>query len=147
MAEYLLSDTSVVSRLTRNSPESSAYQAMIGDRRLAVSFQTEAELLSWKVGEARRQRLNDLLAAMLRLPHSEATSVWYSRVVQRRAELRRSGGSGASAQDADAWIISSALEHNLAMLSHDQEQVHLGRAMGLKVLTNLPGLRETNPKL
>jgi predicted nucleic acid-binding protein len=147
MAEYLLADTSVVSRLTKGSPDCSAYEGMIGERRLAVSFQTEAELLGWKAGEARRQRLNDLLAAMLRLPHSEATTLWYSRVVQRRAELQRSRGSGANAQDADAWIISSALEHNLAMLSHDQEQVHLGRAMGLKVLTNLPGLREANPKL
>jgi predicted nucleic acid-binding protein len=120
---------------------------MIGERWLAISFQTEAELQGFPFKEARRKRLDDLLAAALKLPHSEATSVWYSRVVQRRAELRRSGGSGGSAQDADAWIISSALEHNLAMLSHDQEQVHLGRAMGLKVLTNLPGLRETNPKL
>lgn len=147
MAEYLLSDTTVVSHLTKVSPDSLAYGAMIGDRRLAVSFQTEAELLGWEVGGARRKRLDDLLAAALKLPHSEATSVWYSRVVQRRAELRRSGGSGGSAQDADAWIISSGLEHNLAMLSHDQEQVHLGRVMGLKVLTNIPGLRETNPKL
>jgi len=147
MAGYLLSDTSVVYRLTKVSPDSVAYRGMIGERWLAISFQTEAELQGFPFKEARRKRLDDLLAAALKLPHSEATSVWYSRVVQRRAELRRSGGSGGSAQDADAWIISSALEHNLAMLSHDQEQVHLGRAMGLKVLTNLPGLRETNPKL
>jgi len=97
MAEYLLSDTTVVSHLTKVSPDSLAYGAMIGERRLAVSFQTEAELLGWEVGGARRKRLDDLLAAALKLPHSEAASVWYSRVVQRRAELRRSGGSGGSA--------------------------------------------------
>jgi len=147
MAEYLLSDTSVVSRLTKVSPDSVAYEAMIGERRLAVSFQTEAELLGWEFGAARRQRLDDLLAATLKLPHSEATSTWYSRVVQMRTNLRKSGSPGGSAQDGDVWVISSALEHGLAMLSHDREQVHLGRAMRLKVLTNLPGLRETNPKL
>jgi predicted nucleic acid-binding protein len=147
MAKYLLADHSVVQRLTKASPESLAYQSMIGEHRLAISFQTEAEALSFPFEGARRKRLDDLLAAMLRLPHSEATSVWYSRVVGKRTNLRRSGLPGGNAQDADVWVISSALEHRLAVLSHDEAQVHLGRAMGLKVVTNLPGYRETNPKL
>ena len=147
MAEYLLCDTSVIYRLTKVSPDSVAYQAMIGDHRLAMSFQTDAELHGFPFKEARRKRLDDLVAATLKLLHSEATGIWYSRVIQMRTTLRKSGHPGGSAHDADVWIISSALEHDLAMLSHDQEQVHLGRAMGLSVLTNLPGLRGANPKL
>ncbi|MGB6836928.1 MAG: PIN domain-containing protein [Dehalococcoidia bacterium] len=147
MAEYLLSDTTVVQYLTRASQDSTAYQAMIGERRLTISFQTQAELLSFPYGEKRRKRLDDLLAAMLKLPHTEATGIWYSRVFQVRTELKRRGQPGGDAGQADIWVISSALEHGLAMLSHDKQQVHLGRAMNLKVLTNLPELRDANPKL
>ena len=45
------------------------------------------------------------------------------------------------------WIIASALEHDLPLLSHDRQQVALGRVAGLDVLTNLPGLRDHNPAL
>jgi predicted nucleic acid-binding protein len=145
--EYLLCDTNVVQYLTRNSPQSVAYQGLIGERRLAISFQTEAELLGFPYKEARRRRLEDLLAAMLKLPHSEATSVWYGRVVEARKNLRTSHRPGEGASEADVWIIASALEHQLPLLTHDEHQVHLGRAMGLRVLTNLPDLREANPHL
>jgi len=147
MAEYLLADTNVVQYLTRASRESLAYERLIGDRRLAISFQTEAELLGFPYKEARRKRLDDLLAAMLKLPHSEATSIWYARVVEVRTDLRRLSRPGGGAQDGDVWVISSALEHELPLLSHDEQQVQLGRAMGLKVLTDLPDLRDTNPGL
>ena len=112
-----------------------------------MSFQTRAELLSFpdRYGPARRQRLDDLLNVILLLPHSEATNVCYARVVERRRELRKLQQPGADASDADAWIISGALEHKLFLVSHDAQQVCLGRAMGLRVLTNLDGLREGNP--
>lgn len=51
------------------------------------------------------------------------------------------------AQDADAWVISSALEHAAPLLSHDIQQVHLGRAVGLQVLTALDGLKDQNPNI
>jgi len=96
---------------------------------------------------ARRQRLEDLLAAVLKLPHSEATSVWYGRVIETRKNLRTSHRLGEGANEADVWVVASALEHQVPLLTHDEQQVCLGRAMGLKVLTNLPGLRENNPHL
>jgi predicted nucleic acid-binding protein len=147
MAKYIVADTSVVSHLTNVSTECTAYQELMGESRLAVSFQTRAELLSFphRYGPARRQRLDDLLNVILLLPHSEATNVWYARVVEKRDSLRKAHQPGDGAQDADAWIISSALEHRLALMSHDAHQVCLGRAMGLPVLTNLDGLRESNP--
>jgi predicted nucleic acid-binding protein len=145
MAEYIVADTSVVSHLTKVSKHCTAYQRLMGDSRLAVSFQTPAELLSAGFGAARRQRLEDLLKVILVLPHSEATDVCYARAVERRRELRKLQQPGADASDADAWIIGSALEHKLSLMSHDAQQVYLGRAMGLRVLTNLDGLREGNP--
>jgi predicted nucleic acid-binding protein len=144
MAEYIVADTSVVSRLTKVSTDCTAYQRLMGESRLAVSFQTPAELLSAGFGAARQQRLQDLLNMILVLPHSEATNVCYARVVERRRDLRRAQ-QGADASDADAWIIGSALEHKLSLMSHDAQQVCLGRAMGLPVLTNLSDLRDGNP--
>ena len=146
MAEYIVADTSVVSRLTKMSADCAAYQRLMGDEsRLAVSFQASAELLSFPWGSARRQRLDDLLKVILVLPHSEATNVWYARVMEKRSTLKRAQQPGGDVSDADVWIISSALEHRLALMSHDAQQVCLGRAMGLRVLTNLAGLREGNP--
>lgn len=145
MVEYFAADTSVVSRLTKVSDQSVAYQAMLGERKLAVSFQVRAELLAAGYGAARMKRLEDLLSAMLALPHAESTDVWYSRIIERRRELKKIGQPGGDAGDADAWIISSSLEHGIPLLSHDIQQVHLGRAIGGRIITNLPTLRDSNP--
>lgn len=147
MAEYVVADTTVVIRLSRASEDSRAYEQMMGDRWLAVSFQTPPELWDGPFGESRRQRLQDYLATMAVLPNTEATGVWYSRVAEKRRDLRKKRQPGADASDADVWIVSSALEHRLPLLSHDKQQVELGRAAGLRVLTNLPGLRDDNPPL
>ncbi len=121
------------------------YNSMIGRRRLAISFQTEAELLGGRFRGERRRRLNDLLAAMLKLPQRPSTSECYARVAAKRKELRKRHSPGGDASDADVWIISGALEHGLPLLSHDKKQVPLGRAVGLRILTNLEGLRDENP--
>lgn len=147
MAEYVVADTSVIYRLTKTSEDSRSYQDMLGTRRLAMSFRTGTELLSFPFGARRKQRLDDLRAAILLLPHSESTDVWFFRVNERRLELKKSNRPGADLSEADVWIISSALEYSLPLMSHDIQQVHLGRAMGLKVLTNLDGLKEDNPNL
>ena len=143
--EYFVADSTVMSYLTKASKHSAAYQSLIGERRLAVSFQTPPELRAAGFGSARQQRVDELLAVTLKLPQSEATGVWYARVVEKRKELRKR--LRADASDADVWIISSALEYRLPLISHDIQQVYLGRAMGLKVLTNLDGLRDDNPEL
>ena len=143
--QYVVADTSVFLHLSRRSPHTNAYQTLIGERRLAASFQTWPELNGAGYRGERQQRVNDLLTVTLQLPHSGATNEWYARVQERRRDLRKRQFSGSDASDADVWIISSALEHRLPLLSHDKQQVALGRAMGLKVLTDLEGLRDENP--
>ena len=145
--QYVLVDTTVISHLTKASKNSEMYNGMLRDWRMAASFQTPPELKGANFGSRRQQRLEDLLAVTLKLPHSEATDVWYARVAEKRKELRRRQFSGSDASDADMWIISNALEHRLPLLSHDEQQVSLGRAMGLRVLTNLPGLGDQNPSI
>jgi predicted nucleic acid-binding protein len=143
--DYILADSGVVSRLTSASPDSRAYQTWIGNRRIAISFQTQAELLGCSFGEARMQRLNDLVAALLKLPQTEATTIHYARVAEKRRELQKTNHDAGNAGDGDVWIISSALEHDLILFSHDGAAVQLGRAMNVPVFTNLPDLRERNP--
>lgn len=147
MNEYVVADTTVVSRLTAASEHSRAYNDVLGDRRLAVSFQTRAELLGAKFVKTRTKRLQALLAVTLRLPQEESTDPWYDRVTEMRRELKRRQQLGSDASDGDAWVISSALEYGLLLLSHDRQQVALGRAVGLKVWTNLDDLRDDNPDL
>jgi hypothetical protein len=62
-----------------------------------------------------------------------------------RKELRSLKGFNAS--DADIWIISSALEHRLPLITDDRSMVILARAMGVQVLTNQPDLKDDNPAL
>jgi predicted nucleic acid-binding protein len=133
--------------LTAVSEHSRAYNEMLGKRRLAVSFQTTAELLGAGFARARQKRLDDLLKVILRLPQQPSTDRWYARVVEKRAELNKRRELGAGADAADVWIISSCLEYALPLLSHDRHQVALGRAMGLQVLTNLEELRDKNPDI
>lgn len=145
LADSVSADTSVVLRLTKPSPVQMAYATVIGATRLALSFQVRPELLSTVLSPLRQSRLDDLLGAALSLPHSPAADVAYALTSQKRRELRRNQSSGSDASDADVWIIATALEHSLPLLSHDSQQVALGRAVGLSVWTNLPTLRTANP--
>lgn len=148
MADDVAADTNILSYLTKASDQSAAYQALLGNRRIAISFQADAELRGFTFRSSeRQQRLQDLLRTVIVLPQSEATSICYARIASRRRELRKERKEGGEASDADMWIIASALEHRLPLLSHDKQQVQLARAMGLRVLTNLPELRDSNPKI
>jgi predicted nucleic acid-binding protein len=147
MAEYIVADTTVVSKLTKASVQSAAYQRLLGQRRIAVAFPTLAELLGAPFGEARMQRARELLAVVLKLRNSEATSVWFARIAERRRALRKSQQPGSDASDNDVWIIAASLEYGFPLLSHDDQQVQLGRSVGVKVLTNLDELKDDNPTI
>jgi len=99
------------------------------------------------LGEKRRKALDALLAVTLKLPHSDATGDKYAAVAGVRQALRKKKLGGQGAGDADMWILSSAIEHGLPLMTHDSELVQLGRAMNHPTLTNLPDLREDNPVL
>lgn len=147
--QYIVADTTALVHLTKVSEHSRAYERIRNNRRLAISFQTPPELEAYEdrynLSEERRKRIDALVTATLRLPHQQSTDTWYARVAQRRVALRKLNSRGGSASDADVWIISSALEHGLPLMSHDAAQVLLARAMQMQVYTNLPDLRDENP--
>lgn len=143
---FVSANSGVITRLTSRSPDSAAYNAWIGDRTIAVSFQVKAELLSCRYSETRMNSLNLLIASCVDLKHSEATNVWYARVADTRRELQKTHHDGGNAGQADVWVISSTLEHGLVLLAHDGALVQLACAMNLQVFTNLPDLRAGNPE-
>ena len=108
---------------------------------MAVSFQTEAELLSSEYAPRRQARLDYALSFALRLPHTARTSLWYARIVTIRKELKRSRKTGGDAGDADVWIIAGAAEHGIALVSHDRQMVALARSAGQRAYTAIPALR------
>ncbi len=141
-----MADSGVVSRLTSANPDSRAYLERIGDRRVAINFQVEAELRGCNFGSERMQRLNDLTASLIKLPQTEATITWYARVAKQRREFQRLNIPAGNPGDGDMWVISSALEHRLELLCHDGPAIELGRALGLRVFTCLPALTSGNPE-
>jgi predicted nucleic acid-binding protein len=140
-------DTSVLSRLTKNSPDADYYWALLGEDTIRVSFQVRAEVLGAEFGSSRQHRLLLILESSLILPHSESTNIGYARTSRERRNLRRIHAPGSDAADGDVWVIASSLEHGLSLLSHDKQQIALARAMDLPAFTNLPGLRDVNPSI
>ena len=145
MSDFVVLDTSVISRLTKPNSESLQYQSLLGDRLAAISFQTGAELLSAQFGTARQSRLESLLRAVTVIGHQRETSVCYAAVADARRALKRQAADGGDAADGDVWIVATALEHSLPLISHDVQQVHVARSVGVQTFTLLPGLTAGNP--
>ncbi len=146
MPDYAFADTSVLSHLTRSSEHSLAYNGWIGNRLLAINDQVQAELLGTNYTGGRKQRLDDLASACVKLEMNESTHVCYAKAAAMRAELKKTQHEGRDAGDADMWIISSALEYEIPLFSHDRQQVQLARMLGVQVVTNITDLKEGNPK-
>jgi predicted nucleic acid-binding protein len=142
---HIACDTTVVAHLTKIGRHSAAYKSILGTRRISFSFQARSELLGAQYQGKRLAQLQTLLATTLPLPQTDATSIWYARIAAARKELKRKHQVGGDAGDADVWIIASAMEHRLALVSHDQQQVALARSMGHPTLTDLDDLRGANP--
>ncbi len=145
MAERILLDTTALAHLTKASRHSGAYNRIIGHKRIVLSFQSRPELLGANYAPSRQKRLDALLAVVITAPHSAATDVWYARVVAVRKQLKAQSRMGGDAGDADAWIIASALEHSVPLMSHDRQQVELARACDCPTYTDLDELRAGNP--
>jgi predicted nucleic acid-binding protein len=117
---------------------------LLGDRRIAISFQVRAELGGYPEskgwGRPRQQNLALLLEECVVVPHTEASNTWYARVNEKRRELKNRAGDG------DVWIIAQALEHGVPLLCHDGDAVDLARAVGVDVMTMLADRQETLPE-
>lgn len=117
--ETVLLDTMVASAIIKKSDLQTLYKPHIEGRLSAISFQTVAELWKWAEknnwGEQRRKELEAWFRRFLVLPYDfEVAKLWASVCVHCERKGRR-----LSAQDA--WIVATALQHNLLLLTHDKD--------------------------
>src|SRR5580700_7006977 len=110
-------DTDVVSFLFKNDTRSQVYLPLLKDRKLLVSFMTEAELEQWILlaqwGAGRIQRFQWFMTGFAFVPSSrELILKWAEVMVSARA-------SGRRIETADAWIAATAVLHGAALITHN----------------------------
>ena len=124
-------DTDVVPFLFKNDSRAQSYLPLLKDRKLLVSFMTEAELEQWivlaKWGAGRVQRFQEFMTGFASVPSSRDLILqWADVMVRARANGRR-------IDTADAWIAATALLYGAPLITHNPKD-YLG-VPELKVLT------------
>lgn len=118
-ADIVLFDTDVVSYVLRGDSRAAIFDHVITGNRIAVSFQTVAELYrgaferDW--GEVRIVRLQRWLEQVIVVPYSPAMAIGWARIM---ADARQAGRV-ISAQDA--WIAATAIVHGRRLATNNRK--------------------------
>jgi tRNA(fMet)-specific endonuclease VapC len=125
-------DTSIFSYLFRNDPIYEQYaEDLAPDAQMFLSVQTLGELLDGAIkrgwGEARKTKLHSLISTFSLLPITEETAAHYSEVMSAARNV------GRRLDVADAWIMATARQFNLVLVSHDQDMV-VGENIGVQII-------------
>lgn len=132
----VLLDTSVASLFlpSRNRSERHLYEPHIQGKTLVLCFQSVAELLLLaeqnKWSSRQRHALNKFLRKFVVVPGDAKLSETWARVMARARTL------GKRLETADAWIVATALRHDLPLVTHDRDQFVL-EELGGRVITEL----------
>ena len=110
-------DTDVVSFLFKNDSRAQLYLPLLQNRKLLVSFMTEAELEQWivlaKWGAGRVQRFHEFMKGFASVPSSRDLILrWADVMVAARTNGRR-------IEVADAWIAATALLYDADLVTHN----------------------------
>ena len=110
-------DTDVVSFLFKNDTRAQLYLPLLRNRKLLVSFMTEAELEQWillaKWGASRVQRFRGFMKGFASVPSSRDLILqWADVMVAARANGRR-------IESADAWVAAAALLYGASLVTHN----------------------------
>jgi predicted nucleic acid-binding protein len=103
-------------------------------KALVLSFQSVAELWSWGVENrwTRKdfRRLEGFIARFIVVPYDlELGKVWAEVMAHCKRRGRR-------LESGDAWIIATAVHHQLALVTHDSDHLDL-RIPKLEVISAL----------
>jgi len=122
--DLVVVDTGVFSAALGSDKEGLAmlYAADLQGKKLAISFQTEAEVrfgaLAAGWGSTRLDALEDRLAMAVVVPAHAALTVAYAEL---RNECRKTGHAlRAGRHAADLWIASTALILSAPLVTHDR---------------------------
>lgn len=110
-------DTDVISFLFKNDSRAQLYLPRISNRKLLVSFMTEAELEQWillaKWGAGRVHRFRQFMIGFAAVPSSrDLILTWADAMVSARA-------SGRRIEAADAWIAATSLLYDATLVTHN----------------------------
>ena len=127
-------DTDVVSFLFRRDSRAELYRPHLDEELLVVSFMTIAELDRWALerdwGKPRRRRMEEHLGRFVVYPYNRQMCRKWAEIVD---DARR---GGRPVGVADAWIASTALLHEMPLVTHNRE--HFSEIEGLQVLSEAP---------
>jgi len=103
-------DTDVVSFLFKNDSRAQLYLPLLKDRKLFVSFMTEAELEQWivlaKWGAGRVQRFQEFMTGFASVPSSRDLILqWADVMVRARANGRRIDTADALPQPRCSTVL------------------------------------------
>lgn len=137
MLSAVVIDTTVASMLhprKREQPFRSWYERRVRDKTLVLSFQSVAELWGWAVenrwSRQRCERLDRYIRGFVVIPYDTALAKAWARVTAHCKQVGRRLEAG------DAWIVATAVQRRLPLLSHDAD--HLGLSIpGLRVVSAL----------
>jgi tRNA(fMet)-specific endonuclease VapC len=128
----ILVDTNIASFILKGSDYAESYEVLLNGHELALSFMSVAELYQWafirKWGDRRIIQLEQYLSNYLIIPTDHLLCQEWAKL---RAESQQIGRAISS---QDAWIASTAIRHNLELVTHN-----------LKDFQGLPKLRLITP--
>jgi tRNA(fMet)-specific endonuclease VapC len=132
--ERRLVDTDVLLFLLRGDSRADRYRPHLAGRRLAISFQTLAELHAWALrrnwGPRRRQELSDFLQRL---------TIYYADAALCRAwaEIRvRVERQGHPVAPADLWVAAPAWLEQIPLVTHNRSDFEA--IEGLVIVSEAP---------
>lgn len=130
MTDIVLVDTDVVSFLFKGDSRARPFATLLSTQRQAIAFMTAAELWRWGLkrgwGQARLDRLDELVTSFIVLPADAATCRFWATV---RVQC---DGVGRPISVQDAWIAAVALQHGLKLATNNVK--HFEAVAGLRLL-------------
>jgi predicted nucleic acid-binding protein len=136
MIDILLVDTNIVSFLFKGDSRATLYAPYLEGKRLAISFMTVAELFQWAYvrhwGPVRWEQLEQSLKSYVVLPFDVNLCRLWGKV---RSECR---AKGHPISPQDVWIAATALEYDLALVTHNPSDFESVAALKIIAETSYP---------
>jgi tRNA(fMet)-specific endonuclease VapC len=133
--EIVLVDTDVFSFLTKgHTLGAQYYDKHLKSRKMALSFVTVGELLTWAKhrgwGPAKTTKLEQSIARAGVIPYDMALCQTYAEL---NAQILK---AGKPIGDNDLWIAATAIRHSIPLVSHNRK--HYDEIPGLVLISETP---------
>ncbi|MBZ5706076.1 MAG: type II toxin-antitoxin system VapC family toxin [Acidobacteriia bacterium] len=143
MVEVVLVDTDVFSFLMKGHTLASQYEKHIKGKKLALSFVTVGELLTWSKhkgwGPPKTAELERRIALTGVIPYDMALCQTYAELNAKLLQAGRKIG------DNDLWIAATAIRHSIPLISHNRK--HYDDIPDLVFISETPRILKTQMEI